>query len=77
MGFRQFLQDKAREHKISGLATNEQDGSLVVLLAGDGDAIGKLEALLHQGPPSARVVAVTELLLDENEIPPQGEFLIR
>ena len=77
VGFRHFLQIKAKEHDLSGFATNKQDGSLVVLLSGEDENIGKMHPLLYQGPPGARVVAVTELILEDSDMPPPKEFIIR
>lgn len=77
VGFRHFLVEKAKEHNLVGFATNESDGSLVVLFSGNEETIGKIEPLLHQGPPNARVIAVAELVPEENDIPPPDEFIIR
>ena len=78
VGFRNFLRNKAQEFDLSGFVANEPDGSLIVLFAGKDDQIGKMQPLLHQGPPSARVVAVTELEPDEEDQPPaDGGFVIR
>ena len=77
VGFRHFLEEKAKEYNLAGFASNETDGSLVVLLSGNDETIGKVEPLLYQGPPEARVVAVAELVPEEGDYPPPDKFVIR
>lgn len=77
VGFRNFVKEKAKEFDLTGFAANEQDGSLIVLFAGEDEQIGRMHSLLHQGPPSARVVAVTELYPEEEDLPPPQDFIIK
>lgn len=77
VGFRHFLKMKARELNLGGYAANEPDGSLVVLLSGDREDIGKLSPLLYEGPSGARVAAMTEIVPDDDDIPPDDEFSVR
>lgn len=67
VGFRNFIKSNAQEFDLSGFVSNEADGGLVVLLIGDDEQIGKMYSLLHQGPPNARVVTVTEIQPEEDD----------
>ena len=77
VGFRGFIKSKAQEFDLSGFASNEADGSLAVLLIGDDEQIGRLQPFLYQGPPGARVVTVTEILPEDEDITSEAGFSIR
>ena len=76
VGFRRFVKEAAIKRGVNGWAMNETDGSLVVLLSGDSEAVNEVVGLLHQGPPGANVVAVAELQKEEEEILSDG-FTVR
>jgi acylphosphatase len=58
VGFRRFVQRKARDLGLSGYAANLPDGRVEVLADGDASALGHLERWLQRGPPLARVTNV-------------------
>jgi acylphosphatase len=58
VGFRRFVQRKARDLGLSGYAANLPDGRVEVLADGDAAALGHLERWLQRGPPLARVANV-------------------
>jgi acylphosphatase len=59
--FRAGTRDVAVRLGLRGHARNLADGSVEVLAIGDADALARLQAWLHQGPPMARVEAVARL----------------
>ena len=58
VGFRWFVTREAGALGLTGWVANESDGSVVVVAEGASEALGRLEAALHQGPASAHVTAV-------------------
>jgi len=56
--FRASTRDVALRLGLAGHARNLADGGVEVFAAGDADAIARLQAWLHEGPPLARVDAV-------------------
>jgi acylphosphatase len=59
VGFRYFVIEEARRLGLSGWVRNGDDGRTVEVVAeGDEAALLRVEALLREGPPSARVEAV-------------------
>ena len=62
--FRESTRQQASKLGINGYAINLPDGSVEVLACGKPDALGRLVDWLHQGPPLAQVLAVTEFKFD-------------
>jgi acylphosphatase len=60
VGFRAWAREQAESLHITGWAMNLPDGRVEVLACGDPGAVERLAAMLHQGPPAARVTAVDE-----------------
>jgi acylphosphatase len=56
--FRASTARVAAQLQLRGWAKNLADGRVEVLALGSPEAVGQLEAWLHQGPPRARVDAV-------------------
>ncbi|WP_216638482.1 acylphosphatase [Endozoicomonas arenosclerae] len=56
--YRGSTQQEARKLGVTGWAKNLPDGRVEVLMCGEGEALDKLEAWLHKGPPMARVTDV-------------------
>jgi acylphosphatase len=71
VGFRRFVQRKARDLGLSGHAANLPDGGVEVLAEGDAAALGHLERWLERGPPLARVTKVQVRPAPEGD-PPAG-----
>ena len=66
--FRGSTQAKAAELGLSGHAINLADGRVEVLAAGTASAVAALAEWLQDGPPAARVLAVTEAPADPAEV---------
>ena len=58
VGFRRFVQRKARDLGLAGYAANLPDGRVEVVAEGDEVAMGHLEKWLNRGPSLARVKQV-------------------
>jgi len=58
VGFRRFVQRKARDLGLVGYAANLPDGRVEVVAEGDEVAMGHLEKWLNRGPSLARVTQV-------------------
>lgn len=63
--FRASTRDEARALGLAGSATNLADGRVEVIAEGGAPALDALERWLWQGPPAARVTAVTRERIDE------------
>ena len=60
VAFRAWTQEHASALNITGWARNLDDGRVEVLACGDANSVERLAAMLHKGPPAARVDAVEE-----------------
>jgi acylphosphatase len=69
VGFRRFVQRKARDLGLTGYAANLPDGRVEVLAEGEDAALGHLEKWLQRGPSLARVAKV------QGQPAPDGEAL--
>jgi len=70
VGFRWWVRSLALDLRLTGWVMNADDERSVEIVAeGSAEALDKLERLLRQGPPGARVEAVTA-----HRGPPSGEF---
>jgi len=69
--FRGATQRRAEELGVTGYARNLPDGRVEVLACGAADAVASLCEWLWEGPPSARVTAVSCVEV-ETELP--GKF---
>lgn len=58
--YRASTQEQAVGLGVTGYAKNLIDGTVEVMMCGSEDALETLLAWLHQGPPAARVDAVSE-----------------
>jgi acylphosphatase len=66
--YRASTREQALRLGVSGHAKNRPDGSVEVLASGAADALDALERWLQQGPPAARVEAVSREELPEQEL---------
>jgi acylphosphatase len=62
--FRQSTREQAVRLGLRGFAANLADGSVDVVAQGRAEALEELRLWLHQGPPQARVDAVSEVSLE-------------
>lgn len=60
VGFRWWTRREAEALGLRGTVRNREDGSVEVVASGDPGALDRLRSALNQGPPGARVEAVTE-----------------
>jgi acylphosphatase len=61
VGFRWFTKDVAVREGATGFVRNLPDGRVEALVEGDAEAVTRVERLLRQGPPGARVHAVNAM----------------
>ncbi len=59
VGYREACVQRARALGLTGYVRNRRDGAVEVMLRGPADAVARMQAWLHEGPPSARVDRVT------------------
>jgi acylphosphatase len=60
VGYRAWVEHRARVHDLEGWVRNRRDGSVEALFAGPADAVADMVAVCRRGPSSARVDAVSE-----------------
>lgn len=63
VGYRQACVQQAEALGLTGHVRNRRDGSVEVMLQGPADAVARMQAWLHEGPPAARVDRVTVIAL--------------
>ena len=71
VSFRAFTQRTALAAGVTGWARNTADGRVEVLLCGEQDAVDRVIAAIHRGPPAAQVTGVE---LRDCEPPPHHGF---
>ena len=64
VGFRWFVQQSARRHRVLGDVRNLTDGRVEIRISGATDQIAELLSEVRQGPPGARVDDVDNLVPD-------------
>jgi len=69
VGFRWFTKDVAVREGVTGYVRNLPDGRVEALVEGDADAVTRVERILRQGPPGARVQTVNAMTEE-----PSGTF---
>jgi acylphosphatase len=60
VGYRAWVEHRARAHRLKGWVRNRRDGSVEALFAGPADAVSEMIAECRSGPSSAHVEAVQE-----------------
>jgi acylphosphatase len=60
VGYRAWVEHRARAHSLEGWVRNRRDGSVEALFAGPADVVSNMVALCRRGPSSARVDAVQD-----------------
>jgi len=60
VGYRAWVEHRARAHDLEGWVRNRRDGSVEALFAGPADVVADMVAGCRRGPSSARVDAVSE-----------------
>lgn len=69
VGFRWWTTRQAKELGLRGTVRNCEDGSVELRLAGPDEALSRMEARLHEGPPTARVERVEPVSAAAAELP--------
>ena len=69
VSYRAWTQRTARAEGLRGWVRNEADGSVRTLIAGEGEAVARMQRELWRGPSAARVdgVSVSEAAVPQNE----------
>jgi acylphosphatase len=60
VGYRAWVEHRARAHALEGWVRNRRDGSVEALFAGPEDVVSNMVTACRRGPSSARVDAVDE-----------------
>ena len=60
VGYRAWVENRARAHGLEGWVRNRRDGSVEALLAGPAEVVADLITRCRRGPSTARVDAVAE-----------------
>jgi acylphosphatase len=60
VGYRAWVEHRARAHHLEGWVRNRRDGSVEALFAGPADAVSEMIEECRHGPSLARVEAVQE-----------------
>ena len=61
VGFRWFAKDVAVREGVTGYVRNLPDWRVEALVEGDAESVTRVERLLRQGPPGARVQSVNTM----------------
>ncbi len=77
VGFRWFIREAARRHRLAGWVRNSPDGSVELEVSGDDGAFEKFIRAVREGPPGARVDDVREMTVGTEEPLPQPFTIIR
>jgi acylphosphatase len=77
VGFRWFAARHARALGLTGYARNLADGGVEVVAAGGDESLARFEAVLREGPASARVEQVEREEQATDPAIPQRSFDIR
>jgi acylphosphatase len=77
VGFRWFIREAARQHRLAGWVRNRPDGSVELEASGDDVACREFIETIRQGPPGARVDDVRELGSNQAESLPHPFAIVR
>ena len=77
VGFRWFVRETARQHRLAGWVRNRPDGSVELETSGEEGGIRELIEALRRGPPGARVEDVREMVTNQTESLPDPFAIVR
>ena len=60
VGYRAWVEHRARNHNLEGWVRNRRDGSVEALFAGPAEVVSEMVGACRRGPSSARVDAVKD-----------------
>jgi acylphosphatase len=69
VGFRWWARQEATRLGLRGTVANDPDGTVRLEADGEPEELGRLEGLLRQGPPGARVAAVSRAHPSDGPLP--------
>ena len=59
VGFRNYMEHKARQFHITGWVRNRRDGSVEAMIQGTPENVAAMIVRAHRGPPNSAVASVT------------------
>jgi acylphosphatase len=68
VGYRAWVEHRARAHDLEGWVRNLRDGSVEALFSGPAEIVSAMVERCRRGPSSARVDAVTEQPADSDAL---------
>jgi acylphosphatase len=68
VGYRAWVENRARAHGLEGWVRNRRDGSVEALFAGPSEVVADLIARCRRGPSTARVDEVVEEPADADSL---------
>jgi acylphosphatase len=77
VGFRWFVREAARRHRLPGWVRNRPDGGVEIEIAGEDGVYKEFLETVREGPPGARVEDVQEILSSDSDPLPQPFTIIR
>lgn len=77
VGFRWFVRETARQHRLAGWVRNRPDGSVELETSGAEGNVRELIEALRRGPPGARVEDVREMVTNQTESLPDPFAIVR
>jgi acylphosphatase len=77
VGFRWFIREAARRHRLAGWVRNRSDGSVELEASGDDAAFQEFLDTIREGPPGARVDDMRETTSNQAEALPQPFTIMR
>jgi len=77
VGFRWFVREAARRHRLAGWVRNRPDGGVEIEISGNDGAYREFLETVRDGPPGARVDDVQEILSSDAASLPQPFTIIR
>jgi acylphosphatase len=77
VGFRWFVREAARQHRLAGWVRNRPDGSVELEASGEDAEFREFIAELRRGPPGARVDEVREETTNQADSLPNPFMIVR
>lgn len=77
VGFRWFVREAARRHRLAGWVRNNPDGSVEIEVSGDDGELESFTTAIRKGPPGAHVDEVREATVSAGPPLPQPFTIIR
>ena len=77
VGFRWFVREAARRHRLAGWVQNRPDGSVELEVEGDDAACNEFLSTVREGPAGARIEGLRELSSNRGDALPQPFTIVR